>query len=103
MPSAPAHVVNVPVNQIREITQAAWATPDAIVLSIGEPGFPVARHVLEAGMAFHVILGMWMDDWGYETSEPVVLAEGGPERLTTVQCHRLRVILIFPSDQPQRP
>ena len=51
MPSAPAHVLNVPVNQIREITQAAWATPDAIVLSIGEPGFPVARHVLEAGMA----------------------------------------------------
>ncbi|MBG6223981.1 aspartate aminotransferase [Arthrobacter sp. CAN_A2] len=50
MPSAPAHVVNVPVNQIREITQAAWATPDAIVLSIGEPAFPVARHVLEAGM-----------------------------------------------------
>ncbi|WP_104168271.1 pyridoxal phosphate-dependent aminotransferase [Arthrobacter sp. SX1312] len=51
MPSPPAHVVNVPVNQIREITQAAWATPDAIVLSIGEPAFPVARHVLEAGMA----------------------------------------------------
>jgi aspartate aminotransferase len=51
MPSAPAHVVNVPVNQIREITQAAWATPDSIVLSIGEPAFPVARHVLEAAMA----------------------------------------------------
>jgi aspartate aminotransferase len=51
MPSAPAHVVNVPVNQIREITQAAWATPDSIVLSIGEPAFPVARHVLEASMA----------------------------------------------------
>ncbi|MHA7210611.1 pyridoxal phosphate-dependent aminotransferase [Arthrobacter sp. MDT1-65] len=51
MPSAPSRAVNVPVNQIREITQAAWATPDSIVLSIGEPGFPVARHVLEAGMA----------------------------------------------------
>ncbi|WP_298253225.1 pyridoxal phosphate-dependent aminotransferase [uncultured Arthrobacter sp.] len=51
MPSAPAHVVNVPVNQIREITQAAWALPDSIVLSIGEPAFPVARHVLEAGIA----------------------------------------------------
>ncbi len=50
MPSAPAHVVNVPVNQIREITQAAWSTPDAIVLSIGEPAFPVARHILEAAM-----------------------------------------------------
>ncbi|TYC99101.1 aminotransferase class I/II-fold pyridoxal phosphate-dependent enzyme [Arthrobacter echini] len=51
MPSAPAHVVNVPVNQIREITQAAWALPHSIVLSIGEPAFPVARHVLEAGIA----------------------------------------------------
>ena len=31
--------------------------------------------VLAAGMAFHVILGMWMDGWGYETSEPVVVTE----------------------------
>ncbi|TDK26958.1 aminotransferase class I/II-fold pyridoxal phosphate-dependent enzyme [Arthrobacter crusticola] len=46
-----AHARRVPVNQIREITQAAWATPHSIVLSIGEPGFPVARHVLEASMA----------------------------------------------------
>jgi ectoine hydrolase len=37
---------------------------------------------IAAGMAFHVILGMWMDGWGYETSEPVVVAEGGAERLT---------------------
>ncbi len=46
-----AHIQQVPVNQIREITQAAWARPHSIVLSIGEPGFPVARHVLEASMA----------------------------------------------------
>ncbi len=46
-----AHARRVPVNQIREITQAAWATPHSIVLSIGEPGFTVARHVLEASMA----------------------------------------------------
>ncbi len=51
MPSASAHAVNVPVNQIREITQAAWSTPDSIVLSIGEPAFAVARHILDAGMA----------------------------------------------------
>ena len=30
-----------------------------------------ATTVLAPGMAFHVILGMWMDGWGYETSEPV--------------------------------
>jgi ectoine hydrolase len=37
---------------------------------------------IAAGMAFHVILGMWMDGWGYETSEPVLVAGGGAERLT---------------------
>ncbi|MCU1516564.1 MAG: aspartate aminotransferase [Pseudarthrobacter sp.] len=51
MPELAAHVREVPVNQIREITEAAWRTPGAIVLSIGEPGFPLPRHVLEAGMA----------------------------------------------------
>ena len=38
--------------------------------------------VLAPGMAFHVILGMWMDGWGYELSEPVVVTESGAERLT---------------------
>lgn len=51
MPELAAHVRDVPVNQIREITEAAWRTPGAIVLSIGEPGFPLPRHILEAGMA----------------------------------------------------
>lgn len=51
MPELAAHVRDVPVNQIREITEAAWHTPGAIVLSIGEPGFALPRHVLEAGMA----------------------------------------------------
>jgi ectoine hydrolase len=37
---------------------------------------------LVAGMAFHVILGMWMDGWGYELSEPVVVTDTVPERLT---------------------
>lgn len=51
MPELAAHVPEVPVNQIREITEAAWRTPNAIVLSIGEPGFPLPRHVLDAGIA----------------------------------------------------
>jgi ectoine hydrolase len=37
---------------------------------------------LVAGMAFHVILGIWNDDWGYELSEPVVVTDAGAERLT---------------------
>jgi aspartate aminotransferase len=51
MPELAPHVLDVPVNQIREITEAAWHVPDAVVLSIGEPGFPLPRHVLDAGMA----------------------------------------------------
>ena len=39
---------------------------------------------LAAGMAFHIILGMWMDGWGYELSEPIVVAPNGVERLTDV-------------------
>ncbi|GAC1596775.1 MAG: pyridoxal phosphate-dependent aminotransferase [Pseudarthrobacter sp.] len=51
MPELAAHARDVPVNQIREITEAAWRKPGAIVLSIGEPGFPLPRHILDAGMA----------------------------------------------------
>ena len=51
MPELAAHIPDVPVNQIREITEAAWRTPGAITLSIGEPGFALPRHVLEAGIA----------------------------------------------------
>lgn len=37
---------------------------------------------ITAGMCFHVILGMWMDGWGYELSEPVAITADGVERFT---------------------
>jgi Xaa-Pro aminopeptidase len=37
--------------------------------------------VLESNMVFHMILGMWMDDWGYELSESFVVTPEGPECL----------------------
>jgi ectoine hydrolase len=37
------------------------------------------RTVLEPGMTFHMILGMWMDDWGYELSETFRVTDGGAE------------------------
>jgi ectoine hydrolase len=43
---------------------------------------PGEQTELAAGMAFHVILGMWMDGWGYELSESVVVTATGVERLT---------------------
>ena len=42
------------------------------------------KTVLQAGMAFHVILGMWMDGWGYETSESLLVTHEGAERLTNL-------------------
>ncbi|TDD18330.1 M24 family metallopeptidase [Kribbella turkmenica] len=46
--------------------------------------------VLSAGMAFHVILGLWMDGWGYELSEPVVVTGDGVEHLTDLS-HELTI------------
>ncbi len=66
MPSLAAHVDNVPANQIREITQAAWAHPGSIVLSIGEPAFPVPRHILDAGIA-----ALDRDDTNYTPNEGI--------------------------------
>lgn len=45
---------------------------------------------LAAGMAFHVILGMWMDGWGYELSEPIVVTPTGFQRLTNLP-HELTI------------
>jgi ectoine hydrolase len=33
---------------------------------------------LQAGMTFHFMTGLWMEDWGLEITEPVVVREGGP-------------------------
>ena len=33
--------------------------------------------LIQPGMAFHVILGMWMEGWGYELSEPVLVGQDG--------------------------
>jgi ectoine hydrolase len=38
--------------------------------------------VMRAGMALHVILGMWMDGWGYETSQSVLVQPDHAELLT---------------------
>jgi Xaa-Pro dipeptidase len=38
--------------------------------------------VLEPGNTLHIILGMWMEDWGYELSETVLVTETSAECLT---------------------
>jgi ectoine hydrolase len=38
---------------------------------------------LRPGMAFHMIVGMWMDDWGFEASETFIVTEDGAECLSS--------------------
>lgn len=40
------------------------------------------KTVLKENMCFHVMLGMWMDDWGFELSETVRVTASEPELLT---------------------
>jgi ectoine hydrolase len=42
---------------------------------------PGDRTPLEPNMTFHMIVGMWMDDWGFEASETFVVTENGAECL----------------------
>lgn len=37
--------------------------------------------VLAENMTLHVMLGMWLDDWGMELSESIRVTDGAPERL----------------------
>jgi ectoine hydrolase len=40
--------------------------------------------ILTENMTFHMILGMWMDGWGYELSESFVVTGDGPDCLARV-------------------
>ncbi len=42
------------------------------------------RTVFQENMTFHVIAGMWLPGSGFETSESIRVAEGGPEILSSV-------------------
>jgi len=46
---------------------------------------PGDRTVLEKNMTFHMILGMWMDDYGFECSESFRVDEGGCETFADVE------------------
>lgn len=42
---------------------------------------PGDRSVLEPNMTFHFMTGLWMDDWGFETTESIVITETDAECL----------------------
>jgi ectoine hydrolase len=37
--------------------------------------------ILEPGMTFHFMPGLWLDDWGIETTESIVITDNGVETL----------------------
>jgi ectoine hydrolase len=39
---------------------------------------------LEENMTFHFMSGLWMDDWGFEITESIIIGEQGPECLANV-------------------
>ncbi|MBS1265523.1 MAG: Ectoine hydrolase [Acidimicrobiaceae bacterium] len=39
---------------------------------------PTDDTILEPGMTFHFMPGLWMDDWGLEITESIVIADSGP-------------------------
>ena len=43
---------------------------------------PGDKSVLQPGNVLHSILGMWMDGWGIEVSETILVTETGCETLT---------------------
>lgn len=42
------------------------------------------KTVLKPGMTFHFMTGLWMDDWGLETTESIVITNGEAELLASV-------------------
>ncbi|WP_106477608.1 ectoine hydrolase DoeA [Phytohalomonas tamaricis] len=46
--------------------------------------------VLKAGMTFHFMPGMWMDNWGLEITESILITEDGAEPL----CHFPRQLFV---------
>ena len=39
---------------------------------------------LQPGMTFHFMTGLWLDDWGFETTESIVITENGARCLASV-------------------
>ena len=51
------------------------------------------QSILEPGMTFHFMPGLWMDDWGLEITESIVITEHGPARTL---CNRPRKMFVKP-------
>jgi ectoine hydrolase len=49
--------------------------------------------ILEPGMTFHFMPGLWMKDWGIEITEPILIRDSGPAECF---CDRPREVFVKP-------
>lgn len=42
------------------------------------------KSVLEENMTFHFMTGLWMEDWGFEITESIIIGKNGPECIANV-------------------
>ncbi len=54
---------------------------------------PEDETVLEPGMTFHFMPGLWMDDWGLEITESILITDSGPAECF---CDRPRKLFVKP-------
>ena len=52
---------------------------------------PEDRTVLQPGMTFHFMPGLWMADWGIEITEPILIRDNGPAETF---CNRPRQLFV---------
>ena len=52
---------------------------------------PEDNTILEAGMTFHFMPGLWMENWGLEITEPILIRDVGPARCF---CDRPRKLFV---------
>ena len=45
---------------------------------------PGDKTILKENMTFHFMTGLWMDGWGFEITESIVIGDGTPECLANV-------------------
>ena len=43
------------------------------------------KTILEPDMTLHFMTGLWMEDWGFEITESIVIGDGAPECLANVE------------------
>jgi ectoine hydrolase len=46
---------------------------------------PGDKTILQAGMTLHFMTGLWMENWGFEITESIVIGEAAPECLASVE------------------